>query len=100
MSHHSGELYLAYVIEAVYKGRYTLVTLPCNVTPYRKCGQDLRPRDISKVGYTVTLQAFSVCCRYLAVTSKGWYGYGLSRWGQATWHVTTVQLQRHCFGSS
>ena len=27
------------------------------------------PRNVSKVGYSVTLRAFSVCCRYLAVSS-------------------------------
>jgi hypothetical protein len=32
-----------------------------------------------------------VRCRYLAVAWKGWYGYGLSRSGRATWHVTTVR---------
>jgi hypothetical protein len=32
----------------------------CNVTvtPYRECGQDSRPRNVSKVGYAVTLRAF------------------------------------------
>jgi hypothetical protein len=32
-----------------------------------------------------------VRCRYLAVASKGWYGYGLNRSGRTTWHVTTVR---------
>jgi hypothetical protein len=62
----------------------------CNVTAYRntaswQCGRDSRPRKVSKVGYAVTLRAFSVCCRYSAVASKGWYGYGRSRCGRATW---------------
>jgi hypothetical protein len=68
----------------------------CNVTTYRntvswQCGRDSWPRYVSKVGYAVTLRACSVRCRYLSVASKGWYGYGLSRSGRATWHVTTVR---------
>jgi hypothetical protein len=35
-----------------------------------------------------------VRCRYLAVVSQGWYGYGLSRYGRATRHVTTVRSSR------
>jgi hypothetical protein len=71
----------------------------CNVTAYRnavswQCGRDSWPRNVSKVGYAVTLRACSVLCRYLAVASKGWYGYGLSRYGRATWHVTTVRSSR------
>ena len=67
----------------------------CNVTVYRntvswQCGRDSWPLNVSKGGYAVTLRACSVCCRYLAVASKGWYGYGLSRCGRATWNVTTV----------
>jgi hypothetical protein len=67
----------------------------CNVTTYRNTvscqrGRDSWPRNVSKVGYAVTLRACSVRCRYLAVVSKGWYGYGLSRSGRATWHVITV----------
>ena len=64
------------------KGRYTLVTLPRNVTPYRD-SVDGTCDHVSKVGYAVTLRACSMCCRYLAVASKGWYGYGLSRCGRA-----------------
>jgi hypothetical protein len=60
----------------------------CNVTAYRntvswQCGRDTCPRNILKVGYVVTLRACSVCCRYLAVALKGWYGYGRSRRGRA-----------------
>jgi hypothetical protein len=67
----------------------------CNVTAYRntvswQCRRDSWPRNVSKVGYAVTLRARSMRCRYLAVASKGWYGYGLSRSGRTTWHVTTV----------
>ena len=62
----------------------------CNVTAYRntvswQCGRDSWQRNVSKVGYAVTLWACSVCCRYLAIASKGWYGYGRSRCGRATW---------------
>jgi len=68
------------------KGGYTLVTLPRINTVSWQCERDSCPRNVSKVGYAVTLRAFfSVCCRYLAVASKGWYGYGLSRCGRATW---------------
>jgi hypothetical protein len=71
-----------------HKCGYTLVTLPRIVTPYLdSVGRDSWPRNISKFGYAVTLRARSVCCRYLAVASKGWYGYGRSRCGRATWHV-------------
>jgi hypothetical protein len=61
----------------------------CNVTAYCntvswQCGRDSWPRNVSKVGYAVTLRACSVCCRYLAVASKEWYGYGRSRCGRAT----------------
>ena len=40
----------------------------CNVTAYRntllwQCGRDSWPRNVSKVGYAVTLRACSVCCR-------------------------------------
>jgi hypothetical protein len=49
----------------------------CNVIAYRntvswECGRDSCPRNLSKVGYAVTLRVFSMCCRYLAVASKGW----------------------------
>jgi hypothetical protein len=74
------------------KGRYTLVTFPSTVL--WQCGRDSWSRNVSKVGYAVTLRACSVCCRYLAVPSKGWYGYGLSRWGRTTWQVTTVRSSR------
>jgi len=62
----------------------------CNVTAYRNtvswhCGRNSWPRNVSKFGYAVTLRACSVCCRYLAVASKGWYCYGLSGCGRATW---------------
>jgi hypothetical protein len=40
------------------------------------------------------LQACLVRCWYLAVTSKGLYGYGLSRSRRATWHVTTIRSSR------
>jgi len=51
----------------------------CNVTAYRntvswQCWRDSCPCNVSKVGNAVTLRACSVCCRYLAVASKGWYG--------------------------
>jgi hypothetical protein len=71
----------------------------CNVTAYRitislECGRDSWPRNVSKVGYAVTLRACSVRRRYLTVASKAWYGYGLSRSGRAMWHVTTVRSSR------
>jgi hypothetical protein len=67
----------------------------CNVTAYLntvswQCERDSWPRNVSRVGYAVKLRACSVRCRYLAVASKGWYGYGLSRSERATWHVTTA----------
>jgi hypothetical protein len=70
----------------------------CNITAYRnaiswQCGRDSRPRNISKVGYAVTLRACSVCCRYLAVASKGLYGYGLSRCVRATSRCTYPPAQ-------
>ena len=53
-------------------GGYTLVTLPRIVTPYRDSVDGTRARvTYQKVGYTVRLRAFSVCCQYLAVASKG-----------------------------
>jgi hypothetical protein len=55
---------------------------------------DSWPRTVPKLGYAVTLRACSVRCRYLAVASKGWYGYGLSMSGRTTWHVTTVRSSR------
>jgi len=69
----------------------------CNVTAYRnavswQCGRDSWPRNVSKVGYAVTLRACSVRCRYLAVASKRWGSYELSRSGRAKWHVTTASL--------
>jgi hypothetical protein len=71
----------------------------CNDTVYyntisRQCGRDLCPRNVSKAGYAVTLRVCSVRCRYLVVATKGWYGYGLSMSGRATWHVTTVRSSR------
>jgi len=71
-----------------------------NVTAYRntvswQCGRDSWPRNVSKIGYSVTLRACSVCCRYLAVASKGWYGYGLSRCGRATCHVARPHLESY-----
>jgi hypothetical protein len=54
------------------KGGYTLVTLPRIVTPYYDSADGTRDRvTYQKVGYAVTLQACSVCWRYLAVASKG-----------------------------
>jgi hypothetical protein len=35
-----------------------------------------------------------VRCRYLAVASKGWYGYGQSRSRRVTWHDTTFCSSR------
>ena len=71
----------------------------CNVTAYRntvswQCGRDWWPRNVSKVGYAVTLRACSVCCRYLAVASKEWYGYGRSRCGRATCHTPNFDTLR------
>jgi hypothetical protein len=71
----------------------------CNVTAYRntvswQCGRDSWPRNVLKVGYTITLREFSVRCGYLAAASKGWYGYGLLRSGRVTWYVTTVRSSR------
>ena len=65
----------------------------CNVTAYRntvswQCERGLWPRNVSKVGYAVTLRACSVRCRCLAVTAKGWYGYGRSRCGHAASRCT------------
>ena len=70
----------------------------CNVTVYRntvswQCGRDSWRRNVSKIGYAVTLRACSVCCRYLAVASKGWYGYGRNRCGRATWRGTSTAAQ-------
>jgi hypothetical protein len=70
----------------------------CNVTAYRNTiswqrGRDSWPRNVSKVGYAVTLRACSVCCRYLAVASEGLYGYGLSRRVCATWRCTSTPAQ-------
>jgi hypothetical protein len=67
----------------------------CNITAYRntvswRCGRDSWPRNVSKVSYAVTLRACSVWCRYLAVASKGWYGYGWSRCGRATSRCTST----------
>jgi hypothetical protein len=67
-----------------------------NTVPWQ-CGRDSWLRNVSKVGYAVTLRACSVCWRYLAVASMGWYGYGLSRYGRATWHVTTVRFSALLF---
>jgi hypothetical protein len=76
----------------------------CNVTAYRntvscQCGRDSWQRNVSKVGYAVTLRACSVCCQYLAVASKGWYGYGRSRCGRATWRCTFTSDHRARRGS-
>ena len=67
----------------------------CNVTAHRntvswQCRWDSWPRNVSKVGYAVTLRASWVCCRYLAVASKGWYDYGLRRCGRATSRCTST----------
>jgi hypothetical protein len=67
----------------------------CDVTAYRNTvlwqrGRDSCPRNLSKVGYAVTLRACSVCCQYLAVASKEWYGYGRSRCGRATSRCTST----------
>jgi hypothetical protein len=84
-NYHSG-------LDSVYRWVHT-----CDVTAYRntvswRCWRDSWPRNVSKVGYAVTLRACSARCRYLAVASKEWYGYGLSRSGRATWHVTTTAV--------
>jgi hypothetical protein len=77
------------------KGGYTPVTLSRTVnTVLWQCGQDSWPCHVLKVGYAVTLWACSVRCRYLAIASKGWYGYCLSRSGRALWHITTVHSSR------
>jgi hypothetical protein len=89
--------------ESVLKGRDVTsmckVGTHCNVTAYRNtvpwhCGRDSWPRNVSKVGYVVTLRACSVRWLCLAFASEGWYGYGLSRSGRATWHVTIFQFFR------
>jgi hypothetical protein len=69
----------------------------CNVTVYRntvswQCGRDSLPHNVSKAGYALMLRACSVRCRYLTIASKGWYGYGLSKSGRATWHVIITAL--------
>jgi hypothetical protein len=71
----------------------------CDVTAYRdtvswQCGRDSYPRNVSKVCYAVTLRAFTACCRYLAVASKGWYGYVLSRFRRATYTWPCVDMRR------
>jgi hypothetical protein len=71
----------------------------CNFTAYRntvswQCWGDSWPRNVSTVGDAVTLWAISVRCRYLAVASKGWNRYGLSRSERATWHVITARSSR------
>jgi len=85
------------IVQRVYfKSPYTLGWIHAwNVTAYRntvswRCGRDSCPRNVSKVGYAVTLRAFSVYCRYLIVSSKGWYGYGRSRCGRATSRCTST----------
>ena len=72
----------------------------CNVTAYRntvswQCGRDSCPRNVSKVCYAITLRACSVCCRYLAVAWKGWYGYGRSGCGRAALHVSADVFAHH-----
>jgi hypothetical protein len=74
-------------------GGYTLVTLPRTVTPYRDCVDGTRDHVTYQV-YAVTLRVCSVHCRYLAVASKGWHVYGLSRSGRVMWHVTAVRSSR------
>jgi hypothetical protein len=70
------------------KGGYTLVTLPRTVTSYRDSVDGTRDH----VTYQkLVMQKRYGRCRYLAVASKGWYSYGLSRSGRAAWHVTTVR---------
>jgi len=55
-----------------------------------RAGVDV-PREVARPHlHTVTLRACSVCCRYLAVTSKGWYGFGRSRCGRTTWSCTST----------
>ena len=72
----------------------------CNVTAYRntvwwQCGRDSCPRNVSKVGYAVTLRACSVCCRYLAVASKRWYGYDRSKRDDTVTAEAGVDVQCH-----
>jgi hypothetical protein len=69
------------------KGEYTIVTLPRIVTPYHDSVEGTRDH-----GYAVTLRECSLLCRYLAVATKGWYVYDLSRSGRATWHVITIRF--------
>jgi hypothetical protein len=82
-----------------FQGAVLRWVLTCNVTAYHntvlwQCGWDSCPRNISKVGYAVMLWSCSVCFRYLAITSKGWYDYGLSRSGRTMWLITTVCSSR------
>ena len=54
-----------------FKSGYTLVTLPCIVTPYRDNVDETRARvTYQKLVTRLTLRVCSVCCRYLAVASK------------------------------
>jgi hypothetical protein len=67
----------------------------CKVTAYRntlswQCKLESWPRNVSNVGYAVTLRVCSVRCRCLAIASKGWYGYGRSRCGRAAWRWTST----------
>jgi hypothetical protein len=68
----------------------------CNVTTYHNiiswpCGRYSWPHNVSKVGYVVTLRACWVRCQCLAVASRWWYGYGLSKYSRAAWHVATIR---------
>jgi hypothetical protein len=70
----------------LFKGGYTLVTLPCIVTLYRGSVDRTRDRLTHQTFcYAVTLRACLVCCWYLAIASKGWYSCGQSRCGCAMW---------------
>ena len=74
----------------------------CNVTAYRnavswQCERDSWPRNVSKFGDAVTLRACSMCCEYLAVASKGWYGYGLSRSGRHHRPLLCSSFHSWCF---
>jgi len=84
-----GAVLIHVMLRWVHTCNVTIVTVYHNPVSWQ-CGRDSWPRNVSKVGYAVMLWTCSVRCQYLAVTSKGWYAYGLSRCGRATWHVTTL----------
>jgi len=78
---------------SLYKGGYTLVTLPRTVMPYCDSGRDSWLRNVTKAGYAVTLRACSVCLSVFGRRIKGM----IRLWPEQIWMCNVTHHHRTSF---